>query len=166
MVADNPYNCGKETTMKKNHEYEINFVTNTITVTKQFREEASQIGTEAFKTMKDLLALNMSIVEREIKRKPAKVPKWSYAEMRKYLSQVEDSDKWLADFDALTKAVAHGVVWSWFKSNFNPVDKKGKRVTPKMNANHKIVVLPKADASKAKDIIENAKDSAPIEKRA
>ena len=143
--------------MKKNHEYEINFVTNTITVTKQFREEASQIGTEAFKTMKDLLSLNMTIVEREIKRKPAKVPKWSYAEMRKYLSQVEDSEKWLADFDALTKAVAHGVVWSWFKSNFNPVDKKGKRITPKMNADHKIVVMPTSDAVTANEIIDESR---------
>lgn len=143
--------------MKKNHEYEINFVTNTITVTKQFREEASQIGTEAFKTMKDLLALNMTIMEREIKRKPAKAPKWSYAEMRKYLSQVEDSDKWLADFDALTKAVAHGVVWSWFKSNFNPVDTKGKRITPKMNADHKIVVMPTSDTVTANEIIDDRK---------
>ena len=148
--------------MKKNHEYEINFVTNTITVTKQFREEASQIGTEAFKTMKDLLALNMSIVEREIKRKPAKVPKWSYAEMRNYLTQVEDSDKWIADFEALQKAVAHGVVWSWFKSNFKPVDAKGKRITPKMNANHKIVVFPNADAPKALELIDKAKEEATL----
>ena len=75
-------NRRKEIKMKKNHEYEINFATKTITVTKQFREGASQIGTEAFKTMKELLALNMTIVEREIKRKPPKVKKWSYAEMR------------------------------------------------------------------------------------
>lgn len=146
--------------MNKNHDYEINFVTKTITVTKQFREEASQIGTEAFKTMKDLLALDMTIVEREIKRKSPKVPKWSYKEMRNYLEQVEDSDSWIADFEALQKAVNHGVVWSWFKSNFNPVDAKGRRITPTMNVNHKIIVMPNANAPKAKDIIENKKEVA------
>ena len=144
--------------MKKSHAYEINFVTNTITVTKQFREEASQIGTTAFETMRNLLALNMTIVEREIKRKSPKVPKWSYAEMRNYLEQVENSESWLADFEALKKAVVHGVVWSWFKNNFNPVDAKGKRVTPTMNANHKIVVMPSANARTASDIIENKKE--------
>lgn len=141
--------------MKKNQNYEINFVTKTITVTKQFRENASQMNTEAFKTMQDLLALNMTIVEREIKRKSPKVPKWSYKEMSDYLTHVEDSESWLADFEALKKAVKHGVVWSWFKSNFNPVDEKGKRITPKLR-NHKIIVMPNPDAPSAQGIIEKA----------
>ena len=148
--------------MKKNQNYEINFVTKTITVTKQFREEASQMGTDAFNTMKDLLALNMTIVEREIHRKSPKVPKWSYKEMRNYLEQVENSKSWIADFEALQKAVAHGVVWSWFKSNFNPVDKKGKRVVPTMNANHKIIVMPSDNAPKALDIIAKANEEASL----
>ena len=141
--------------MKKNQNYEINFATNSITVTRKFLQEASQMGTEAFKTMKDLLALNMTIVEREIKRKSPKVPKWSYAEMRNYLEQVENSESWLADFEALKKAVRHGVVWSWFKSNFNPVDEKGKRITPKLR-NHKIIVMPNPDAPSAQGVIEKA----------
>lgn len=141
--------------MKKNHDYEINFVTKTIIVTKQFRERASQMDDTAFETMKELLALNMTIVEREIKRKSPKVPKWSFAEMRSYLEQVENSESWLADFEALKKAVKHGVVWSWFKSNFNPVDEKGKRITPKLQ-NHKIIVMPNPDAPSAQEIIEKA----------
>ena len=143
--------------MKKNHDYEINFVTKTITVTKQFRERASQMDATAFGTMKELLALNMTIVEREIKRKSPKVAKWSYAEMGNYLAQVEDSEKWIADFEALKKAVKHGVVWSWFKSNFNPVDAKGKRITPKLR-NHKIIVMPNPDAPSAREIIEKANE--------
>ena len=148
--------------MKKSAPYEINFVTKTITVTKQFREEASQMGTNAFDKMKNLLELNMTIVEREIKRKSPKVRKWSYAEMGNYLAQVEDSEKWLADFEILKKAVAYGVVWSWFKSNFNPTDAKGKRITPTMNANHKIVVMPNANAPKALEIIDKANEKATL----
>ena len=146
--------------MKKNHDYEINFVAKTITVTKQFRENASQLNTEAFKTMQDLLALNMTIVEREIKRKSPKVSKWPFAEMRNYLGQVENSESWLADLEALKKAVKHGVVWSWFKSNFHPVDEKGKRIMPKMNANHKIIVMPSANAPKVSEIIDKANEEA------
>jgi len=71
------------------------------------------------------------------------------------LEQVENSESWLADFEALKKAVKHGVVWSWFKSNFNPVDEKGKRITPKLQ-NHKIIVMPNPDAPSAKDVIEKA----------
>ena len=148
--------------MKKNQNYEINAVTKTIIVTKKFREEASQLNTEAFKTMQELLALNMTIVEREIKRKSPTVPKWSYKEMRNYLEQVENSESWLADFEALKKAVAHGVVWSWFKSNFHPVDEKGKRIMPKMNANHKIIVMPSADARKALEIIDKTNEEAEL----
>ncbi len=143
--------------MKKNHDYEINFTSKTITVTKAFLEKASQMNTPAYDTMKELLALNMTIVEREIKRKSPKVPKWSYAEMRNYLMQVENSESWIADFEALQKAVAHGVVWSWFKSNFTPVDAKGRRITPKMNSDHKIIVMPAPNVPSAKEIIDQKK---------
>ena len=54
--------------MKKNANYEIDFTTNTITVTRKFREAASIIGTPEFNLMKELRALNMPITERIINR--------------------------------------------------------------------------------------------------
>ncbi len=143
--------------MKKNQDYDINFVTKTITVSKHFREKASQLDSVEFKTMKKFLGLNMTIVEREIKRKPHKVHRWSYEEMENYIRQVENGDEWLADFEALKKAVKYGVVWSWFKNNFNPVDKKGNCVLPQLR-NHKIVVLPNRETSSATTLIDKAKE--------
>ena len=128
--------------MKKNQNYEINFVTKTITVTKQFREDASQIGTDAFVQMQELLKLDMPIVEREIHRKP-KVAKWTFARMERYLLNVEDSEKWTADYTALKNSASHAEVWGWFRGNFIQVNSKGKRILPKLNENHQYIVTPK-----------------------
>ena len=142
--------------MKKNQNYEINFATKTITVTKKFLQDASQIGTDAFDTMRQLQELNMPIAVQEIHRKP-KVAKWTYARMERYLNNVEDSAKWKADYDALKESVSHAEVWGWFKSNFIQVDKKGKRIAPKLNDDHKIIVMPKPEALSAQAIIDTKK---------
>ena len=55
--------------MKKNNQYEINFASNTIIVTKAFLEKASQMDTPEYATMTQLRALNMPISMREIHRK-------------------------------------------------------------------------------------------------
>ncbi len=130
--------------MKKNQNYEINFATNTITVTKKFLQEASQMGTDAFTQMRQLQELDMPIAVQEIHRKP-KIAKWSYARMERYLTNVEDSTDWTADYSALKVSASHAELWAWFKSNFIEVDDKGKRVAPKFNKDHKIIVKAKKD---------------------
>lgn len=54
--------------MIKHANYEINFVINTITVTKRFLAAASQIGTQEYATMTELRKLQMPITVREIHR--------------------------------------------------------------------------------------------------
>ena len=102
--------------MKKNQNYEINFVTKTITVTKQFREKASQLNTDAFKTMQELLALNMPIVEREVHRKK-NGKMWSFERMEFYLTHVENGIEYRKQYDALL-GNSHATVWGWFKKTF------------------------------------------------
>lgn len=132
--------------MKKNQNYEINFATNTITVTRKFLQEASQMGTDAFTQMRQLQELNMPIAVQEIHRKP-KIAKWSFERMERYLKNVQDSEKWTADYTAMKESASHAEVWAWFKSNFIQVDEKGKRIAPKLNDNHKIIVMPKASVT-------------------
>ncbi len=143
--------------MKKNQNYEINFVTKTITVTRKFLQDASQMGTEAYEAMLQLQELNMPIAVQEIHRKP-KIAKWSFERMERYLKNVQDSEKWTADYTAMKESASHAEVWAWFKSNFIQVDKKGKRIAPKLNENHKIIVMPKANASTVKSISEKKKE--------
>ena len=143
--------------MKKNQNYEINFVTKTITVTRKFLQDASQMGTEAYEAMLQLRELNMPIAVQEIHRKP-KIAKWTFARMERYLKNVQDSEKWTADYTAMKESASHAEVWAWFKSNFIQVDKKGKHMAPKLNENHKIIVMPKANASTVKSISEKKKE--------
>ena len=142
--------------MKKNQNYEINFATNTITITRKFLQEASQMGTDAFTQMRQLQELNMPIAVQEIHRKP-KIAKWTFARMERYLKNVQDSEKWTADYTAMKESASHAEVWAWFKSNFIQVDEKGKRIAPKLNDNHKIIVMPKHNVTTAQDIIEKNK---------
>ena len=143
--------------MRKNQNYEINFATKTITVTKKFLQEASQMGTDAYDKMRQLQELNMPIAVQEIHRKP-KVAKWTFARMERYLTNVENSEKWIADYTTLKQSASHAEVWGWFKSNFIRVDEKGKRIAPKLNDNHKIIVMPKPDAPTVKAIIDKKKE--------
>ena len=157
--------------MKKNQNYEINFATKTITVTKKFLEAASQMGTDAFAEMLQLQALNMPIAVQEIHRKP-KIAKWSYERMERYLNNVQDSEKWSADYKAMKESTSHAEVWSWFKDNFIQVDEKGKRIAPNLNENHKIIVMPKASVtpitkkSDASDTKTDSNAETPVKKRA
>lgn len=126
----------KEFKMKKNANYEINFATNTITVTKKFREAASIIGTPEFNVMKELRALNMTITERIIKR-TSREDRWTFTRMASYIRNVDDGDRYMADFNALRDAVSYMKVWAWFKETFPNYAK-----TPEMDENHRIVVTP------------------------
>lgn len=128
--------------MKKNQNYEINFATKTITVTKKFLQEASQMGTSAFTQMLQLQDLGMTICVKEVNRTKPAEDKWSYKEMERYLEKVSDSDKWMADYNTLKSATSHPVVWNWFKTTFPVRDSKGKRVVPKLDENHNIIVGP------------------------
>ena len=122
--------------MKKNAPYEINFTTNTIVVTKRFREAASIIGTPEFSTMIELRKLNMPITERVIKR-TNKNDRWSLARMEKYIRNVDDADHYMADFKTLRSSVAYMKVWKWFEKTF-----PNYAATPELNDDHKIVVTP------------------------
>ena len=75
--------------------YSINFTTNTITITQKFAKEASQIGTEAFKTMMELRQLGMTIITKEPVQK--KNTNLTYKKMEKYISLLEDAEKYQAE---------------------------------------------------------------------
>ena len=122
--------------MKKNAQYDINFATNTIIVTKKFREAAAIIGTPEFNTMIELRKLNMPIAERVIKRTNRK-DRWSFARMEHYIRNVDNADQYMADYRTLRDAVGYMKVWGWFKETF-----PNYKETPELDSNHNIVVTP------------------------
>ena len=125
--------------MKKNREYEINFESNTIIVSKKLLDAATQMGTDAFETMRRLQEMKMPIVVEAIHRKP-KVHKWSYEHMEQYLNHVENGEEWKKKYDAMKETSTHGETWSWFRKNFIRVDKNGRRIMPTFTKDHRFVV--------------------------
>lgn len=105
---------------KKN--YRIDFAANTVTVTKKFLEEAeSNITSTAFRDMKALRAMGLTIVVKEAKR--AKSKHISYEQMVHYISCVENSEFYMARFaaaknEAASKNEQYSRVLKWFKETF------------------------------------------------
>ena len=128
-----------KTMSKKNANYEINYVTNTITVSRKFLEEASTLGPAA-DTMNTLRSLGMKIVEKApVKRRKGTL---TYAKMEKYIKCVENSEAYLAEYNATKEAAKatnnpHAHVWKWFKAHFPNHDK-----LPEYNENLQIIVTP------------------------
>lgn len=123
--------------------YAINFTTQTITVSKSFQRRASQMGTEEFKTMMELHKLNMKIVTKAPSHKGDK--RLTYNKIINYLKTFEDKESRLADFEAVRAASKvqdnpYQYVVKWFDETY-PV----RGVKPKLNENHKIILLPKAN---------------------
>lgn len=127
----------EEKTMKN---YEINFTTNTITITKKFAQEASQIGTEAFKTMMELRQLGMTINTKEPVQK--KNTSLTYDKMKKYIALLEDAEKYQSEFKAvcvesLAMKAPYAYVQKWFKETFPNYGK-----LPERNEQMKIINTP------------------------
>lgn len=124
--------------MTKN--YKIDFAKNTITVTKKFMEEAGTLNTPAFKAMRELRELGMEIVVRE--SAPRKSNKITYARMAKYISVIENSEFYMAKFDAVreeakSKKDTYNRVLKWFNDTFPRFYD-----LPEFNANNEVVVKP------------------------
>ncbi len=102
--------------MKKNAPYEINWATNTITVSKRFMEASTIIGQGTYATMMELRKLNMPISVREIRRKKTG-PMWSTERMEWYLDHVEDSAEYWKKYNVLD-GNSRAMKWGWFKKTF------------------------------------------------
>lgn len=124
----------------KKNGYQINFVTNTVTVTRKFQEASSQIGTEEFNIMMQLRQMNLTIVVKApVKKKSAAL---TYAKMQKFISCLDEADKYQHMFDAIreeSKGMPNPYqhVVSWFHQTF---PKYGK--LPEHDADMRIVNTP------------------------
>ena len=124
--------------MAKN--YVIDYAKNMITVTKKFHDDAGVIGTDAYNLMAELRKLNMPIaIKAPAQKKNTAV---TYAKMKKYISLMDEADKYMAEFEAVveeSKATnkAYAYVLSWFKKTFPHYGKQ-----PERDANLKIVNTP------------------------
>ncbi|MGN0707491.1 MAG: hypothetical protein ACI4JC_05765 [Faecalibacterium sp.] len=122
-----------------NKPYAIDFTTNTVTVTKKFLEAASMIGTTEFNTMMQLRQMNLTIVTKAPAKKKSKL---TYDKMQKYISLLDEAEKYQSEFDVVlneSKAydASYAYVLKWFRKTFPNYGKQ-----PERDANLKIVNTP------------------------
>ena len=128
----------KSTTTKPG--YSIDFVSNTVTITRKFRDAASQLNTPEFNIMKQLREMNLTILVKTPNKK--KSTALTYAKMQKFISCLDEADKYQTMFDAVRKEskgmpAPYKYVVSWF---YNTFPKYGQ--LPEHDADMRIVNTP------------------------
>ena len=120
--------------------YSIDFASNTVTITRKFRDAASQLNTPEFNIMKQLREMNLTILVKTPNKK--KSTALTYAKMQKFISCLDEADKYQTMFDAVCKEskgmpAPYKYVVSWFHQTF---PKYGK--LPEHDADMRIVNTP------------------------
>ena len=93
--------------MKRSHSYEINHLDKTVTITRRFLEEATQMDTPAAKLMEQFIARGYTVtVYQKASRKAAKpedgkLPLLTYRMMEGYISMLDDAEEMLAVFKSV-----------------------------------------------------------------
>ena len=119
--------------------YEINWSTNTITMTKKFATEANQYGTEAYNMLMDVRAKGFKIVVRETKPRKACPTRVTFAQMETILSCMDYADERLEQLHAVMSASRsqknpYEYVRRWFLENYPHFNE-----IPVLDANCRIV---------------------------
>lgn len=121
--------------------YKINFMTNTITVTKKFADAASQIGTPEFALMCELRKMDMRIEVATSKKKTSN-NLLTYKKMENFIAYTADSETYMEEYRAvreLAKSQSNACLYvnNWFRSTFPNYDK-----IPELDENSRFVNTP------------------------
>ena len=119
--------------------YSIDFLTNTITVSKKFLADASHTDTLAYKKMLELRNLGMTLVVEQQKRAKNRL---SYNRMEAYISCLADAERYLNEFEAVREASIgnpnpYSYVYRWFTKTFPE-----RNEIPEFDENYHIVNNP------------------------
>jgi len=101
--------------------YKVDFVTNTIIISKRFRELASQNDTNEYVKMKELKAdfPSMSVHTRTSKRNGNTSAKITYRKMMSYFECLPESETIIKQFEIVRKASKnYQQVLNWFNESF------------------------------------------------
>ena len=120
--------------------YNINWETNTITMTKKFAAEANHYGTEAYHLLMDVRSKGFNIVVRkEEKQRKACPTRLTFKQMETLLSCMDYADERLAQLHTVMEAGKgqknqYEYVRRWFLKNYPRFHE-----TPVLNSNNHLV---------------------------
>ena len=125
----------------KSKGYKLDFISNTIVITKKFAKEASELNSPAYKMMMELRSLDLPItVSRQKKHKNKS--KITYAMMKKHINCLSEKEAYLAEFEAVKEAAcaeknAYLYVLNWYEATF-----PNHENVPQFNEKNQIVNTP------------------------
>lgn len=119
--------------------YAIDFLTNTITVSKKFLAEASHTDTFAYKKMLELRKLGMMLVVENRKKSKDRL---SYKRMEAYLSCLAEAERYLNEFATIREAAKgqpnpYRYVYRWFDETF-----PNRNEIPELDEEYRILLAP------------------------
>ena len=124
--------------------YSVNHMTRSIILTRDFAKKACIADTDEYKLLIKLRTDNpgYDIIKRTIAKKEGKRKPPSYKQMKKYISCVENSDYYMARFEAMREEAAskngsYARVLKWFRQTF-----PNFYVMPEYNSDNEIIVTP------------------------
>ena len=124
--------------------YSVNHMTRSIILTRDFAKKASIPGTDEYRTFLTLRRDNpeYEVIQRTIAKKEGKRKPPSYKQMKKYISCVENSDYYMARFEAMCNEAAskngsYTRVLKWFRQTF-----PNFYTMPEYNSDNEIIVTP------------------------
>lgn len=99
----------------------VDFATNTIIISKRFRDLASQKDTDEYNLMKNLKAdfPSMSVHTRTSKRKGNASAKITYCKMMSYIECLPENETFIKEFETARQASPnYSKVLAWFNESF------------------------------------------------
>ena len=124
--------------------YTVSHVTRSIILTRNFVKAASIPDTDEYRLLIRLRTDNpgYEIVQRTIAKKEGKRKPPTYKQMKKYITCVENSDYYMARFEAMraeaaSKNGSYTRVLKWFRQTF-----PNFYVMPEYNSDNEIIVTP------------------------
>ena len=124
--------------------YSVNHVTRSIILTRDFAKKACIADTDEYKLLIKLRTDNpgYDIIQRTITKKEGKRKPPSYKQMIKYITCVENSDFYMARFEAVREEAAskngsYARILKWFRQTF-----PNFYSMPEYNSDNEIIVTP------------------------
>lgn len=124
--------------------YSVSHITRSIIMTRNFAKAASIPDTHEYQILIKLRTENpgYEIIQRTIAKKEGKRKPPSYKQMKKYITCVENSDFYMARFEAMREEAAskngsYARVLKWFRQTF-----PNFYVMPEYNSDNEIIVTP------------------------